>query len=162
MINKLVALAMAAMVGTSVHEIPTRGFKPTGMLGWNGVASSRMVAEDDTVWVDEISGMFFADDGDTNPMHLAVVKCPGELDPGLDDSAINISGYCTVADRDSDVAFVDVDSPWSAHPDAAPGSFRWAGGTGKYAGLTGINTFTAVTTNKRENGSASGYAIWNR
>ena len=43
-----------------------------------------------------------------------------------------------------------------------PGTFEYIGGTGKYKGLSGSNTFTGVTQVNWADGTASGYAIWNR
>jgi hypothetical protein len=49
-------------------------------------------------------------------------------------------GYCTVTDKDGDKAFL----VWQGK-DTAPGTgggpFKWTGGTGKYTGLQGNNTF---------------------
>jgi len=40
--------------------------------------------------------------------------------------------------------------------------FKYTGGTGKYKGISGDNTFAGVTQINWQDGTASGYATWNR
>jgi amidase len=42
------------------------------------------------------------------------------------------------------------------------GTFQYTGGTGKYQGITGDNTFVGVTQVNWADGTSSGYATWNR
>ena len=42
------------------------------------------------------------------------------------------------------------------------GTFDYTGGTGKYQGVSGSNTFTGVVHVNWPDGMASGYATWNR
>jgi CubicO group peptidase (beta-lactamase class C family) len=43
-----------------------------------------------------------------------------------------------------------------------PGTFEWTGGTGKYKEIKGSNTFVGVTQVNWPDGTATGYATWNR
>src|SRR5262249_51737914 len=67
------------------------------------------------------------------------VICPLVQDI-VDGLAIAAHGYCIVTDNDGDKVFL----VWEAK-DTAPGTgggpFKWTGGTGKYSGLQGNNTF---------------------
>ena len=41
-------------------------------------------------------------------------------------------------------------------------AWEWTGGTGKYKGISGSNTFVGVLQVNFADGTASGYATWNR
>ena len=43
-----------------------------------------------------------------------------------------------------------------------PGTFEYTGGTGKYAGITGKNTYAATTLVNWQDGTSSGVSTWNR
>jgi hypothetical protein len=42
------------------------------------------------------------------------------------------------------------------------GTFQYTGGTGRYQGIRGDNTFVGVTQVNWNDGTSSGYATWNR
>jgi len=60
--------------------------------------------------------------------------------------AISIAsqGYCVVTDQDGDKAFLAWKGRKSTEPNRVAGDYQWTGGSGKYTGITGNNTFDAV------------------
>ncbi len=162
---QLRALAIGAVFGLGV-AIATSSWaeemKPTGEFGWFGVGTAHVIEEGHVYWVGEFSGTFFADDGDASPMHRAAVKCPAFNDLDFNKNESGAGGYCIVTDGDGDIAYLSWQIPWSEGTVTGDGTFEWTGGTGKYDGITGTNTFTGVTTVNHADGTASGYAIWNR
>jgi len=156
-------LAVALLVTAAVH-LPcvayAQDWKPTGMFGWLGVGTAYQIEKDHTYWVGEFSGTFFNDKGDGALMHHAAVKCPGFNDLDFTKKKGKAAGYCVITDHDGDQAYL----AWTCEGDTSKctGSFNWTGGTGKYAKISGANTFTGVTEVNHPDGKASGYAIWNR
>ena len=70
-------------------------------------------------------------------------------------------GYAVlIADTDGDQAYVRFQGLRDTK--TFPGTFEYTGGTGKYKGISGSNTFVAVTQVSWTDGTASGYATWNR
>jgi hypothetical protein len=53
---------------------------------------------------------------------------------------------------------------WACEGDSVncTGTFDYTGGTGKYSGISGHNTFSAATNVQWKDGTASGQAVWNR
>jgi hypothetical protein len=69
----------------------------------------------------------------------AEVMCPRVLD--IVDGRITAGhGYCTITDKDGDKAFLVWEGKETADQTGG-GPFKWTGGTGKYSGLQGNNTF---------------------
>jgi len=68
------------------------------------------------------------------------VTCPATSDSvnGVDTAA---RGYCIVTDKDGDKAFLVWQGKGTGAGSADAGTFQWTGGTGKFAGLQGNNTF---------------------
>ncbi len=55
----------------------------------------------------------------------------------------NAHGVCVVTDKDDDKAFLAFNG--TIDPDTGfNGDYQWTGGTGKYAGMKGNNTFRAI------------------
>ena len=77
------------------------------------------------------------------------VICPRALDivGGL---IITGHGYCTMTDRDGDKAFVAWEQGKDTSPGTGGGTLKWTGGTGKYSGLQGNNTFRYTGIGKTE------------
>ena len=64
-------------------------------------------------------------------------------------------GYCIITDKDGDKAFLT----WKGKdtsPNVGGGDFQWTGGTGKYSGLKGNNTYryTVIST------TPAAWVIW--
>ena len=67
------------------------------------------------------------------------VTCPGVNDivNGVTAAA---NGHCVITDKDGDKAFLSWQGKGTA-PGSGEGPFQWTGGTGKYSGIQGNNTF---------------------
>src|SRR5262249_4674650 len=68
------------------------------------------------------------------------VICPASRDivGGLNTA---VRGYCIITDKDGDKAFLVYDDGKDTAPGTGGGTFKWTGGTGKYSGLLGNNTW---------------------
>lgn len=131
-----------------------------GEFGWFGVGTAHQIEEGHFYWVGEFSGTFFNDKGDGSLFHRAGVKCPAHNDLNFNSGKSAAGGYCIITDTDGDKAFLS----WSSKGDntTGPGTFEYTGGTGKYEGISGKNTFVGVTQVNWADGTASGFATWNR
>jgi hypothetical protein len=71
-----------------------------------------------------------------------------------------LAGYCVISDPDGDQAYLK----WQAQGDTItfPGTFEYTGGTGKYQGISGRNTFVGTIRVNWPDGTISGLATWNR
>lgn len=110
--------------------------------------------KDHSFVIDENIGTVFNDAG-KEFLHAAAVVC--QIVGDRMKNVSNVHGYCTVTDVDGDKAFLAYKC---RNPQVGvarcEGDFQWTGGTGKYTGLTGSNTFYAGAVPK----TASGYSVW--
>jgi hypothetical protein len=138
--------------------------KVVGEFGWFGVGKAHEIEKGHYYWVGEFSGTFFNDKGEGSPMHRSGVKCPAWADLDFNTKKSSYGGYCIVTDLDGDQAYLSWRIP-SGSPlpgTKGAGTFDYTGGTGKYKGLTGKNTFFGITQVNWADGTTSGYSTWNR
>jgi hypothetical protein len=64
-------------------------------------------------------------------------------------------GYCIIADKDGDKAFLVFQGKGSA-PGIIAGTFLWSGGTGKFSGIQGNNTFRVTSIGK----NPASWIVW--
>jgi hypothetical protein len=90
----------------------------------------------------------------------AGIKCPAWADLDFNKKSGKFGGYCVITDLDGDSAYIT----WQAAgtPTRFPGTFDDTGGTGKYKDIKGTNTFVVNTVVNWADGTATGYATWNR
>jgi len=143
------SLVLVASTGAQA-QVPKQG-KFTGQFGYYGVGQAFQIEENHFYWVGEFTGSFFNDAG-KGIFHRSSVKCPAADD--IYGGVEHASGYCIITDKDGDKAFLS----WTCEGPAqqiCKGTFKWTGGTGKYTGITGDNTFqgNAIT-------ASEGYALW--
>ncbi len=137
--------------------------KVTGEFGWYGVGKATEIEKGHFYWVGEFSGTFFNDKGAGSMFHRAGVKCPAWFDADFNNKKSSAGGYCIVTDLEGDQAYLTWQNAGTPGPGGAgPGTFTYTGGTGKYKGLSGNNTFNGVTQVNWADGNSSGYATWNR
>jgi hypothetical protein len=157
----LVAATFA--LGTLATGAGAADGKAVGEFGWFGVGKAYEMDKGHFFWVGEFSGTFFSDKGDGGMFHRAGVKCPGWLDMDFNAKRSVGGGTCIITDLEGDQAYATWRNAGTPGPGGrGPGTFDYIGGTGKYKGLSGSNTFTGVTQINWADGTASGYAIWNR
>lgn len=151
----MVVLSWGVTTGASAED-----WKVQGEFGWFGVGTAHQIEEGHFYWVGEFSGTFFNDKGEGSLFHRAGVKCPAYNDINFNSGKSNAAGYCVITDTDGDKAFLS----WSNEGNtvSGPGTFEYTGGTGKYEGISGKNTFVGVTQVNWADGTATGYATWNR
>ena len=65
----------------------------------------------------------------------------------VDGVSTALNGHCIVADKDGDKAFIVYEGKGSA-PGISAGTFQWTGGTGKFTGIQGNNTFQVTAIGK--------------
>jgi hypothetical protein len=153
--------SMALVAGMAVIPVAqAQEVKPVGEFGWFGVGKAYELDKGHYYWVGEFSGTFFNDKGDGSPFHLAGVKCPAFNEINFATNTSKSGGHCIIADADGDQAYLSWQLSGAAK--RATGSFTFTGGTGKYKDIRGTSPFTGVTQINWADGTASGYAIWNR
>jgi hypothetical protein len=131
-------LALAALCLTSsatAGDLPKSG-KYSGHYGWTFTGQVQQLGEDRVVYAGVVPGVMFNDKG-KGFMHKARVDCTIFND--VHKGRANANGTCVVMDADGDKVFVE----WkcSGVMPACPGTERFVGGTGKYKGITGKQTF---------------------
>jgi hypothetical protein len=155
-----IAASILFALSASAHA---QNWKAVGQFGWLGVGKAHQIEEGHFFWVGEFSGTFFNDKGAGSLFHLAGVKCPAWFDADYNTGKALDGGYCVITDIDGDQAYLIWEGVGSTALGAAgPGTFTYTGGTGKYAGISGKNTFTGFTQVNWADGTSSGYATWNR
>jgi hypothetical protein len=98
-----------------------------------------------------LKGVFFNDVAD-GFLDKTQVSCPRVLDI-VGGVPVASHGYCIITDRNGDKAFL----VWQGNGTAdGRGTFKWTGGTGKYSGLQGNNTFQFTGIGK----TGAGVSAW--
>jgi hypothetical protein len=135
-------------------------WKVTGDFGWFGVGKVFQLEKGHIYWVGEFSGTFANDKGKGSPLDHTGWKCPGSNDLDRNNKKGKAAGYCIVSDPSGDLAYAS----WQCQGDTqiCKGTFEYTGGTGKYQGISGSNTFFAETQVNWPDGTASGHSIFNR
>jgi hypothetical protein len=153
----LIAVAGTLALCGPVHA---EDWKVTGAFGWFGVGKAYQIEKGHIYWVGEFTGTFFNDKGKDSLFHQAGVKCPGFNDLDFNNKKGTAGGVCIISDPAGDQAYVT----WKCEGDAVhcSGPFEYTGGTGKYRGISGANTFSAATQVNWADGTATGFATWNR
>ncbi len=138
----LAVLALVLCLGASAEAQMAKQGTYTGRFGWSTMGKTFEIEKDHMVFVGEYSGMVFNDSG-SGFMHGTSWVCPGMNDflHGISTAA---QGYCVATDKDGDKAFLTWKGHKATEPHKGGGEFQWAGGTGKYTGITGNNTYDAV------------------
>jgi hypothetical protein len=162
--TKSLAYAVAVSAGLLMFQyVNAEDTKVVGEFGWFGVGKAYEMEKGHYFWVGEFSGTFFNDKGAGSPFHRAGVKCPGWLDMDFNSKRSQGGGTCIITDLEGNQAYLTWRNAGAPGPGGqGPGTFQYTGGTGKYQGISGNNTFVGVTQVNWQDGTASGYATWNR
>ena len=153
----LCALAAGfALYGTANAE----DWKVTGKFGWFGVGKIYQIEKGHIYFVGEFSGTFFNDKGTDSLFDQNGIKCPAFYDIDQNNKKGKAGGYCTISDSAGNQAYLT----WTCEGDGihCSGPFNYTGGTGKYSGATGANTFAATTEVNWQDGTVTGLSIFNR
>lgn len=157
-------LLLKAMVLGAALALPAfvqaQDWKVIGEFGWFSVGKGHQIEKGHFYWVGEFSGTFFNDKGPGSLFHRAGVRCPAYFDADLNNKKSKAAGYCVISDTDGDQAYLTWES--QGDPGRIPGTFQYTGGTGKYQGISGKNTFVGVIQVNWQDGMTTGYSTWNR
>jgi hypothetical protein len=127
----------------------------SGKFVWHFPGPVVELEKDHMVWGGAASGAFYNDAGD-GFLHGAIVICTaaGEAEKG---AQIHNDGNCVSSDKDGDKMF----AVWSCSecPNKTTGTFKWTGGTGKFAGLKGGGTYQETGLGPGQLGFY-GWSVW--
>ena len=146
-----VAVTLAIPVASSAADLPKHG-SYSGVYGWHFVGEADG-AQGNMMWGGVATGTFRNDAGN-GFLHAALVKCSsagtfGKEWPPRD------GGECVATDSDGDKAFLT----WKCTDCPTKGEFQWLGGTGKYAGIKGRNSYQQ-TNAAVPMGAPAGWSAW--
>jgi len=85
-----------------------------------------------------LSSVHVSDDA-SSPLHLAAGECAGAL-TATPDGKMRGQGYCMRKDKDGDV----YNEEWHLAPGAEKGTWKLAGGSGKYASMSGSGWWQVI------------------
>jgi hypothetical protein len=151
LLHVLGALALVIAVGvTAEAQLPKHG-NYRGMFGAQAVGTANQMEKGHVFFVGGFNGVFFNNVAN-GFIDKSSVVCPGVNDI-LNGLALGNHGYCIITDKDGDKAFY-VWKGKDTSPGVGGGDFQWTGGTGKYSGIKGNNTYryTAI-------GATSAYSV---
>jgi len=150
--GSVAVLSLFVVAASAEAQLPKRGTY-SAHFGYHTVVKGSEIDKDHYFATGETIGTIFNDTG-RGFLHAAAVVCPLANDRAKGVS--NVHGYCIVTDSDGDKAFM----AWKCRSPQlgarCEGEFQWIGGTGKFMGLTGNNTFNGGGVPK----TVSGYALW--
>jgi hypothetical protein len=141
----VLTLILVLVVDVSAQaQLPKQG-KYRGMFSAWSAGTTHEIEKGHVFFVGAFSGVFFNDVANSF-IDKSAVECPGVFDI-VNELAIANHGYCMVTDKDGDKAFLT----WKGKdtsPNVGGGDFQWTGGTGKYSGIKGNNTYqyTRIST----------------
>ena len=131
-------LALVSVLGGNAKAQLSKQGKFRGMFGARGTGTTQEIEKGHVFFVGAFSGVFFNDVAN-GFMDKSSVECPGVNDI-VNGLSIANHGYCIVTDKDGDKAFA-VWKGQDTSPNVGGGNFQWTGGTGKYSGIKGNNTY---------------------
>jgi len=150
----VIALACVLILAATAdaQQLAKRGTY-TSTFAWNSVTKVYEGDKDHIVVAGEYTGVNLTDGGQSF-LHQAAVVCPAVavVDKGVGSN----QGHCIATDRDGDKAFIVWQCRAPQHGARCEGDFQWTGGTGKYIGLRGKNSFNAGPVPK----TTTGYSVW--
>ncbi len=128
----------------------------SGTYFWHSDGTTTALGKEDSYWNGWFNGAFNNDAG-SGFIHNASGVCPAA---GSTVGGKNwYQGTCVMTDQDGDRAVLE----WSCSFDAegkCPGDFYWVGGTGKYEGIQGKNSFVGNTIFEGPQGFATWQGEW--
>ena len=132
--------ALVLLLGASAAAQLAKQGTYAAVYGWTLSSTVHQVEDGHVFTHDVYKGTIFNDAG-KGFLHEASNVCFGMSD--LLQGKGTSQGYCVVTDKSDDKAFL----VWKGTIDPATGfqgTYQWTGGTGKYTGLQGNNTFQAT------------------
>ena len=145
------SLVLFAAFGASAlaGELPKQG---TYSLTWtfSGPYTAVEIGEDQWAWSSTFTVIIWNDAGE-GFMHDLSGNCVG-LGSEAPDAPFTETGYCSYEDADGDQLF-----EYFYETEEGKGTATYVGGTGKYAGVQGSDTYEYTTTPDAPEGTFNGY-----
>ena len=138
----LAAVAIVLLLGTHAEAQLAKKGTYSGRFSWSTHGKTVEMAPGHEVFSGKFAGVFNNDEG-KGFLHESSWVCPG-VNETKNDVTQSGKGYCLVTDTDGDKAFLSWGGGKATKPGKANGKFEWTGGTGKYAGITGSNTYSGT------------------
>jgi hypothetical protein len=146
LILAMTLLLSAGLLGaTADAQQLAKGGKYTGKFGSQAVFQPYELEKGHVFLVGMVHGVFFNDVAD-GFLDKTEVTCP-ITDDIVDGVSIAEHGYCIITDKDGDKAFSVFQGKGTA-PGSIGGTFKWTGGTGKFSGIQGNNTYRVTVIGK--------------
>lgn len=146
-----IAVAVVSLLATTAQaqQLPKSG-KYTGKYASHlaGGGQTYELEKGHVFFLGASHGVFFNDVAD-GFLDKTEVTCALVIDT-VDGIANAGHGYCIVTDKDGDKACLVHQAGKGSAPGRIDGTFQWSGGTGKYTGIQGNNTYhvTAIGKNR--------------
>jgi len=138
------------------------------MATWQAQGLVSQVDKDQALMVGALMGAVFIDGGH-GQLDASSILCPGTIDLNLNTGVRNGRGRCIITDKEGDKIY----AKWSCRGNekGCKGPFNLVGGTGKFMGISGDNTWVLRIAMRAMAGAisddsfqqvAAGLAIWPR
>ena len=151
------------LVSFFICNVSIAADKPIGYFGWHATGTFHQMGENAGYWTGEFSGSFKSDEGDSGMFHKMSVRCPAWQKFNFVKGTSYAEGVCYGKDLEGNEVYFDWAGSEQKLGQPGKGTFSYTGGTGKYEGLSGEGGFfIGHTVTNWKDGSASGYATWNR
>jgi hypothetical protein len=124
-------LSASALAG----DLPASG-KYSAHYAWTFSGQVQELGANRIVYVGTLPGVVFNDAG-SGFLNKSRADCTIVND--VNQGRANATGTCVITDAQGDKAFLEYRC--AGPMPTCPGEFRWAGGTGKYTGISGSNKF---------------------
>jgi hypothetical protein len=137
--------------------------KAVGYFGWHATGNFHAIGQIGGFWTGEFSGSFENDAGEGSLFHKMSVRCPAWQKFDFVAGTFEAAGVCYGKELDGDEVYFEWGGFGGPIGQAAKGWFKYAGGTGKHEGKSGDGGyFIGHTVTNWADGSAGGYATWNK
>jgi hypothetical protein len=147
------ALTLVLVVGVTAEAQLAKQGKYRGMFSIRSTGTTHEIEQGHVFFTGTSSGVFFNDVAN-GFLDKSAVECP-EVADIVNGRSIGGHGYCIVTDKDGDKAF-GVWQGKSTGPNVDEGDLQWTGGTGKYSGLKGNNTWRYIGIGT----TPAGWSVW--
>jgi len=135
-----VAVIIIALFGAAAEaQQLAKSGKYTGKYATHRVGAQTYELEKGHVFLLGSNHGVFLNDVADSFLDKTEVNCPFAVDI-VDGVSTGAHGYCIMTDKDDDKAFLVWQGKGIA-PGSNAGTFQWTGGTGKFSGLQGNNTW---------------------
>ena len=152
-----IAVAVVSLLATTAQaqQLPKSG-KYTGKYASHLVGGGQTyeLEKGHVFFLGSSHGVFFNDVAD-GFLDKTEVTCALVIDT-VDGITNAGHGYCIVTDKDGDKAFLVHQAGKGSAPGIIAGTFQWTGGTGKFSGIQGNNTYRVTQIGK----NPASWIVW--